>query len=477
MVSMPSPSPLPDLVVVGGGTAGIVAAQSAASLGARVVMIERDAPGGDCLWTGCVPSKTLLAAAHTIAQARRAARYGLAVRDGPVDFAAVMAHVHAAIATIAPVDSVDALKAAGITVMTGTAVFTGPDSLDVDGTPVRFRRALVATGAAPTLPPVPGLAECGPLTSGTVWSLTDLPSQLVILGGGSIGCELGQAFARLGSQVTLIEGDGRLLPLEPPAAADLLLRALRADDVDVRLGQLVTQVDSGAVILADQTRIEFDQLLVAVGRTPRTDGLGLAGAGVQITERGVVEVNKSLQTTNPRIWAAGDLTGHPQFTHTAGMHANLAATNVVLGLRRSTDRLVIPRVTFTQPEVASVGVTAPTEQTDRGLRVVTIRHGDLDRAVTEDDTAGFSQLVLDRRGRVVGATIVGPRAGESVGEATLAIQNGLRARDIASTTHPYPTFNDGVWNAAIQDVQRQLRTPLVRAGIGRLLKLRRLRRG
>lgn len=468
-------SPLPDLVVVGGGTAGIVAAQTAAGLGARVVMVEREAPGGDCLWTGCVPSKTLLAAAHTIARARYAARYGLALGDGSVDFTAVMAQVHSAIATIAPVDSVEALEAAGVTVMTGTAVFTGPDSLDVDGTPVRFRRALVATGAAPTVPLLPGLAQSGPLTSDTVWSLTDLPSQLVIMGGGSIGCELGQAFARLGSQVTVIEGEGRILPLETPAASDVLLRALRADDVDVRIGQLVTRVDPGAVILADQTRIGFDQLLVAVGRTPCTDGLGLDLAGVQTTERGVVEVDKTLQTTNPRIWAAGDLTAHPQFTHTAGMHANLAATNAVLGLRRSTEGLVIPRVTFTQPEVASVGVTSPTEQTDRGLRVVTIHHGELDRAVTEDDTDGYSQLVLDRRGRVVGATIVGPRAGESVGEATLAIQNGLRAPAIASTTHPYPTFNDGLWNSAIQDVQRQLRRPLVRAGIGLLLRLQRLR--
>lgn len=249
---------------------------------------------------------------------------------------------------------------------------------------------------------------------------------------------------------------------------------LQADGVEVRLGQPVTRVDVDAVRLEDQTRIGYAQLLVAVGRTPRTRDLGLDAAGVQTTSRGMVRVDRTLRTTNRRIWAAGDLTGHPQFTHTAGMHGSLAATNAVLGLRRSTDSLVMPRVTFTSPEVAAVGVS-PETASRSGLRAVTVAHREVDRAVAEQDTNGYSTLVLDRRGRIVGSTIVGPRAGESIGEATLAIQNGLRAQAVASTTHPYPTYSDGIWNAAVADVRRQLRQPAVRAGIWVLRSLQRLK--
>lgn len=467
----------PDLVVVGGGTAGIVGAKTAAGLGADVVLVERHEPGGDCLWTGCVPSKTLLSAAHAWTQGRHAlARGPKGVGDRlTVDFPAVMDQVRQAIATIAPTDSAPALEAAGVRVITGTATFTGPDRIDVDATPLRFRHALIATGAAPAVPPIPGLDNVDYLTSDTVWSLTELPSALVILGGGSIGCELGQAFARLGSEVTIVESEGRLLTREDPAAAELVLHALQADGVDVRLGQPVSRVESDTLTVQDGTRIRYAQLLVAVGRTPRTRDLGLAAAGVQTTPRQMVHVDRTLRTTNRRIWAAGDLTGHPQFTHTAGMHGSLAATNAVLGLRRSTDSLVIPRVTFTSPEVAAVGVSPETAK-KKGLRTVTVAHRDVDRAVAEHDTSGYSTLVLDRRARIVGSTIVGPRAGESIGEATLAIQHGLRAQALASTTHPYPTFSDGIWNAAVAEVRRQLRQPVVRTGIRVLRGLQRLRR-
>lgn len=464
----------PDLVVVGGGTAGIVGAKTAASLGADVVLVERHEPGGDCLWTGCVPSKTLLSAAHRYAQSRRDVVEAGTTRglDISVDFTAVMDRVRQAIATIAPTDSPRALERSGVRVLHGTATFTGPDRIDVDGTPLDFRRALVATGAAPAVPPIPGLDNTRYLTSDTVWSLTELPSALAILGGGSIGCELGQAFARLGSKVTIVEAEDRLLPREDPAAAEIVRHALQADGVEVRLGQPVTRVDADAVTLEDRTSISYAQLLVAVGRTPRTSDLGLDAAGVQTTPRGMVRVDRSLRTTNRRIWAAGDLTGHPQFTHTAGMHGSLAATNAVLGLCRSTDSLVIPRVTFTSPEVAAVGVSPETAQ-KCGLHTVTVAHREVDRAVAEHDTSGYSTLVLDRRGRILGSVIVGPRAGESIGETTLAIQNGLRVQALASTTHPYPTFSDGIWNAAITDVRRQLRRPGVRTGIRILLSLQR----
>lgn len=470
----------PDLVVLGGGTAGIVGATTAASLGAHVVLVERSQPGGDCLWTGCVPSKALLSAAHTVAQARGATKYGLRLRgdgdDGEtaaVNFAAVMSHVRTAIATIAPVDSVESLEAAGVRVLTGTGRFTGPDRLSVAGTTLSFRRALIATGADPALPPVPGLAASQPLTSDSVWSLTELPERLVVLGGGSIGTELGQAFARLGSRVTLVETGRQLLPLEDPAAAELLATALRADGVDLQVGQPVVRVEVDTVVLADGTRIGYDRVLVAVGRTPRTAELGLESAGVQTTTPGMVVVDRGLQTTNPRIWAAGDLTGHPQFTHLAGMHASLAVTNAVLGLHRSTARVLVPRVTFTQPEIAAVGVSSVQAGQQRGLRVVHLPHHHVDRAVAEDDATGYTDLVLDRRGRLVGATIAGPRAGESIGEATLAIQQGLRVSAVAATTHPYPTYNDGLWNAAIHHVRSQLARPLAARAVRALVRIRR----
>ena len=468
----------PDLVVIGGGTAGIVGAKTAASLGADVVMIERDVPGGDCLWTGCVPSKALLSAARRHADARRtrAEASPTAEPDAPVDFDRVMAGVREAIDTIAPVDSVPALESAGVTVLTGTATFTGPETVEIDGSSLRFRRALLATGSAPLVPPIEGLSDVDHLTSDTVWSLSALPARLVVLGGGSIGCELGQAFARLGSAVTIVEAADRLLTREEPAAARIVRESLQADGVDVLLGRPVTRVRAGSVVLDDGTAVAYDALLVAVGRAPRTADLGLDLAGVELTETGMVSVDHTLRTSNRRVWAAGDLTGHPPFTHTAGMHGSVAATNAVLGLRRSTASLVMPRVTFTSPEVAAVGV-APASAEARGLRTVTVEHSEVDRAIAEGETRGYSTLVLDRRSRVIGASIVGPRAGESIGEATLAIQNGLRTQAIASTTHPYPTFSDGLWNAAIADTRRQLRQPVIRAGIGVLRALQRRRPG
>ncbi len=323
-----------DLLVIGGGTAGIVAAGTAARFGARVLLVERARTGGDCLWTGCVPSKALLAAAGAAHRARTAARLGVDTGSVTVDFAQVMAHVHETVASIAPVDSVASLQVRGVSVATAEAVLTGPGTALVGDRPVTFTQALLATGAHPTVPDLPGLDRVDHLTSDTVWDLTELPGRLVVLGGGSIGCELGQAFARLGSQVTLVEGADRVLPQEDADAGALVHAALQDDGVHVRVGSAATSVAAGHVLLDDGSRVEFDRLLVAVGRTPRTAGLGLTDAGVQTTGRGTVVVDDHLRTTNPRIWAAGDLTGHPQFTHVAGVHGSLAAGNAVLGLRR-----------------------------------------------------------------------------------------------------------------------------------------------
>ncbi|SDD94298.1 dihydrolipoyl dehydrogenase family protein [Auraticoccus monumenti] len=475
---MPTSSARPDeveLVVVGGGTAGILTATTAAALGARVVMIERaPAPGGDCLWTGCVPSKSLLSAARSVA-AVRAGAHGLPGATGDVDLGSVLAAVQAAIDRIAPDDSVETLTAAGVEVRRGTARFTGPRSLEVDGVPVGFDQAVVATGSEPRLPAVPGLAELAPLTSDTVWGLETLPARLLVLGGGSIGCELAQAFARLGSHVVLAEVGPRLLPQEDADAAELVRHALTFDGVDVRFGAAAVGVTAGGVTLADGSTARADRVLVAVGRSPRTAGLGLEAAGVAVDGQGRVLVDDHLRTSNPAVWAAGDVTPHPQYTHLAGVHGSVVAANAVLGLRRRASAVLVPRVTFTDPEVAAVGLS-PEQGRTQGRRVVRVEHRAVDRAVAEQRTDGFTTLVLDRRRRVVGALVVGPRAGETIGEAALAVQRRVSVSALVGVTHPYPTFNDGLWNAAVGEYRSWLGGRPVRSVLDALRRIRRARR-
>jgi pyruvate/2-oxoglutarate dehydrogenase complex dihydrolipoamide dehydrogenase (E3) component len=471
-----------DLLVVGGGTAGIVGAKTAARLGARVSLIERDRTGGDCLWTGCVPNKALLAAAGRAADARGAAALGVHVGEVRVDFPSVLRHVRAAIADIEPADSVETLDAAGVRVLHGEAHFSGPRTVEVGGAGSTFHQALLATGAAPMVPPIPGLAESRPLTSDSVWELRELPQRLVVMGGGSIGCELGQAFARLGSHVTLVEALPRLLAREDPDAAALVHAALARDGVEVLVGHPAVKVIGGAgepgeIVVDDgatERSIPYDSLLVAVGRRPRSAALGLERAGVEVDQRDFVVVDSRLRTSNPRIWAAGDITPHPQFTHVAGVHASLAASNAVLGLRRSIDLSAVPRVTYTDPEVAAVGTASWAEDGQPVPRTATRRHADVDRAVVEGRTGGFARLVLDDDGKVItGATVVGPRAGESLAELTLAVRKALTVSDLAATIHAYPTYGDGPWNAAISVVQQRLAQPRARRVTGALVGVRR----
>ena len=482
-----------DLVVVGGGTAGLVGARTAAGFGARVLLVERSRTGGDCLWTGCVPSKALIAAAAAASSARRAT--GLGIRTGPaeVDFSAVLAQVRAATAAIEPADSPDTLRRHRVQVVIGAARFDGPAALMVDDRPVPFRRVLLATGAEPALPAVPGLADGIPLTTDSVWQLAQLPGRLLVLGGGSVGCELGQAFARLGSVVTLVEAGPRLLPREDPDAAALIQAALAADGVRVQVGAAVQQVhwdgDAGAgSATVAGVPVPFDRLLVATGRSARTGGFGLGRAGIGLDPAGQVVVDRRLRTTNPAVWAAGDVTGHPRFTHVAAVHAALAASNAVLGLRRCVDLTAVPRVTFTDPEVAAVGPVAPAGAAEAagaagaaeaagragGWRVRTQPHDQVDRAITDRRTDGFTRLHVDRRGRLRAATVVGPRAGESLAELSLAVRHGLKASDLAGI-HAYPTYSDGVWLAGVAELQAGLATPLTRRVLRLLLRLRRVR--
>lgn len=465
-----------DLVVLGGGTAGIVAAKTAARLGARVLLVERDRTGGDCLWTGCVPSKALLAAADAAASVRTAARFGVHVSDVRVDFGATMDHVRGAIHHIAPVDSPEALEAAGVSVRRGNGRFVAEGVLDIDGETVHFTQAVIATGAAPAVPPIPGLADLDVLTSDTVWELSEAPRRLAVLGGGSIGCELGQGLARLGAEVTLVEGAPRILPREDADAAAVIHRRLEDEGLKIRVGQSVASITAsgptcGTLCLEDGSTVDFDRLLVAVGRRPRTSELGLDLVGVDLDERGFVVVDRRLRTTNPRIWAAGDLTGHPQFTHVAGVHGSLAASNAILGVRRAVETSAIPRVTYTHPEVAAVGVDTGSQRD--GVRILTLGHDHVDRAVTEGHIDGLTRLAVDGKGRLLGATVVGPRAGETLGEISIAIRRGLRTRDLAGITHAYPTWNDGPWNTAIADVREQLARPATRRALQTLARSRR----
>jgi len=469
-----------DLLVIGAGSAGLVAAKTAAGLGASVVLVEKARPGGDCLWTGCVPSKALLAAAHRAHAMRDAARFGLQPVHPQVDFAAVMAHVHAAIAALEPPDSPQALRAAGITVVEGSARFCGPDTVMVAGRAVRFRRAVIATGASAALPPVDGLAElaadqAGVMTSETVWGLEELPGSLLVLGAGPIGCELGQAFARLGTRVTLIEAASRVLPAEEPAASAALHDALTRDGVEVRTDAPARQIRRGHRGLgvdldldlespagAATETVQAERVLVAAGRRPDLDGLDPAAAGVRVGSRGQVEVDRRLRTRNPRIYAAGDVTGGLAFTHVAGTQGSIAAMNALLAPLRRLDPERVPWVTFTDPEVAHVG---PSEQVARrrygpGVHTRRLDHDRVDRAVTEADTRGFTHVVLDRRGRVLAATVVAARAGEMLSELTALVARRGRLRELAGVVHPYPSWADGPWNIALGELAETMTRPL-----------------
>lgn len=456
-----------DFLVLGGGTAGIVGAKTAAGFGARTLLVEQDRTGGDCLWTGCVPSKTILSAA---AQART-----LRMQAGrEPDFSAVRERIARAIRTIEPVDTPEALERAGVEVLKGKVTFTGPGTADMDGRMFRFRQALIATGGQPADPGIPGLDPFRAVTSESIWDLATLPPRLAIIGGGPIACELGQAFARLGSDVTMLVRS-RILAKELPEAVNMVRESLKADGVKIRENTSVTRASSGEgavqLHLADGTAVDAATVLLAAGRIPRTVGLGLEHVGVSIDDRGHVVTDARMRTSNPLIWAAGDVTAQPQFTHLAGVHASVAASNAVLGLRRRISTAV-PRVTYTSPEIATVTST----ESEGGHRVVprTVWHSHLDRAVTEEKTDGFTRLLVGRRGRVIGGTIVGPRAGESLAELSLAVHKKLRTSDIAGATHAYPTYSDGVWNAAVLDVRERLASPLTGGAIEALAKVRRL---
>lgn len=454
-----------DIVVIGGGSAGLVTSYIASAVNARVALVEKHKMGGDCLNTGCVPSKALIRAARAAHEIRTAPRFGVTSSEPQIDFAKVMGHVHQAIRDIEPHDSVERYTDLGVEVYQDHATLTSPWEVQIGAQTVTARHIVLATGARPKVPPLPGIEHAPVLTSENLWSLTELPKRLVVLGGGAIGCELSQSFARLGSQVTLVEGMHQLLGREDQEVGEAVENTLTDEGVTVMTDTKALEVlnDTSGYQLAvehqgERSILAFDYLLVSVGRQANIEGLGLEALGVSTTPTGTLELNERLQTRLPNIWACGDLAGPYQLTHAAAHQAWHAAVNALFGELKSfaVDYRFMPAVTYVQPEVARVGLN---EKEARGkniaFEVTRYAMADSDRAIAEGATQGFIKvLTVPGKDRILGATIVAENAGEWLGEFTLAMKHGLGLNKLLGTIHPYPTLGEaakataGVWKNA-----------------------------
>lgn len=464
-----------DIVAIGGGTAGLVATAGAAMLGAKTALIERELLGGDCLVTGCVPSKALLHAGRVAQTVRSASAIGVRTSEPDVDFSAVMNWVRERRANVAPHDSVETVLNRGVDVVSGTARFVGPQEVEVGDRRIRFKRALIATGARPRIPAIPGLREAEPLTNETLFDIRASPGHLAIIGAGPIGCEMAQALVRLGCKVSLIGRHARVLPAEDPDGSEILEEVLREEGVDLVLGADVTGVErsEGGVLLrvkgAEDVRAE--RILVAAGRVPNIGDLDLERAGVDSDARGV-HVDRLHRTTNRRIYAAGDVASGPQFTHAAFAQAEYAVLNAFFPVRLDAAARVMPHATYTDPEVAHVGPPyAELVANEDAYNVLTTRVADNDRAIAEGERRGFARVYL-RRGtdRVVAATIVSRGAGDLIVELGIAATLGLRLRKLADVIHPYPTRSELVRELAYK-YNTQRVTPGLRTWIVRWLSL------
>jgi pyruvate/2-oxoglutarate dehydrogenase complex dihydrolipoamide dehydrogenase (E3) component len=454
----PAPKDVYDLVVIGAGTAGLVTAAGAAGLGARVALVERHRMGGDCLNVGCVPSKALLRSAHAAAEVLRAGDFGVNLACGAsVDFAAVMERLRRLRAGIAPNDSARRFSELGVDVFFGEARFVDGQQVEVGRARLRFRRAVIATGARAILPPIPGLAEARPLTNETVFNLTELPRRLAVIGGGPIGCELAQAFRRLGSEVTLIHGKTHLLEREDPEAAAVVQAALTREGVQLMLGTRVERVDnaSGTPRLhltppGDGKALEADAILVAAGRAPNVSGLGLERVGIDFDLREGIRTDDFLRTAHPRIYACGDVCLRWKFTHAADFAARIVIQNALFALgplgRRRVSSLNMAWCTYTDPELAHTGMTL-VEAREQGLELDTYTQpfDGVDRAVTESETEGFVRVHTRKgTGKILGATIVGRGAGDLISEISVAMAGGVGLGTLASVVHPYPTRAEAI---------------------------------
>jgi pyruvate/2-oxoglutarate dehydrogenase complex dihydrolipoamide dehydrogenase (E3) component len=449
-----------NLIVIGAGSAGLVTAYIAAAVKAKVTLIEKHRMGGDCLNTGCVPSKAVLRSAKLLDHVRRAREFGLRAAAAEFDFADVMARVHRVIRAVEPHDSVERYTSLGVECLQGHATLVDPWTVEVGGRRLTAPNIVLATGAEPFVPPIPGLREAGYLTSDTVWDLKAQPRRLVVLGGGPIGCELTQAFARLGSHVTQVEMLPRILPREDPEIAQMVAERFRAEGVDLRTGTRAKEVrivDNEKRLLCErdgrEEEIPFDEILVAVGRVARLKGYGLEEVGVRFKR--TIEVNEHLQTSVPNIYACGDVAGPYQFTHTASHMAWYCAVNALFGKllwlhpglwlrgrRFKVDYSVVPWATFTEPEVARVGLNE-LEAKERNIpyEVTTYGLDDLDRAIADEEAHGLVKvLTVPGKDRILGVTIAGEHAGDVIAEYVLAMRHGIGLNKILGTIHIYPTL-------------------------------------
>jgi pyruvate/2-oxoglutarate dehydrogenase complex dihydrolipoamide dehydrogenase (E3) component len=436
------------IVALGAGAAGLVRAAGAAGLGARVALIERHRMGGECLWTGCVPSKALLAAARVAAAARNGARFGIDVADMRIDFPRVMAHVHAAQQKIAPHDSPERFRGLGVDVFLGTATFTDASTLLVNDQQIRARHIVIATGSRPAVPPIRGLENVPFLTNENVFEIDALPPSLVVLGGGAVGVELAQAFALLGSKVTLVESESRLLRSEDEEVAELLAQRLRRDGVVIHTAtavQQVVKVDDVVLLTTSQGTITGHALLVAAGRRANTDTMDLERAGVAHDENGV-HVDRFLRTNVKHIWAVGDVTNAPRFTHVADYQARLVLRNALFPGRSATDYSTVPWAIYTQPELAHIGLTEQQarEQHGHDVRVWRKPLAELDRAIADGHTEGLLKIITNAKGKILGAHMLGAQASTVLGEMALAMKTNVPLSRLAGIMHAYPTYPEAV---------------------------------
>jgi pyruvate/2-oxoglutarate dehydrogenase complex dihydrolipoamide dehydrogenase (E3) component len=456
-----------NLIVIGAGSAGLVSSYIGAAVKAKVILIERHKMGGDCLNTGCVPSKAILRSAKIAEYMRRAPEFGLAQVLVEPRFEQIMARVKQVVADIEPHDSVDRYTQLGVDCMAGEAKIVSPWEVELEGKVLTARSIIIASGARPFVPPIEGLAETGFLTSGSVWSLTELPKKLVVLGGGPIGCELGQAFARLGSDVTIIEMLDRLLIKEDVDVSQVVEQSLMQGGLRCLLSHKAVRVlQEGARKLlvcegpTGEVRVPFDQILVTVGRRANTENMGLEALGIQTRRNGTVETDKYMRTAVKSIYACGDVAGPYQFTHIAAHQAWYASVNALFGTFKkfSVDYSVIPWATFTDPEVAHVGLSEQDAE-DQAVPFEVTRYGidDLDRAITDGEAHGFVKvLTVPGKDKILGVTIVGHHAAELLAEFVLAMKHGLGLNNILSTIHLYPGFAEankyaaGAWKRAHQ---------------------------
>jgi pyruvate/2-oxoglutarate dehydrogenase complex dihydrolipoamide dehydrogenase (E3) component len=433
-----------DLVVIGGGPGGLVVASVAAQLGLKVTLVEAsDRLGGDCLHTGCVPSKSLIAMSRIAHATRHGVATGLLSSMPDIDFASAIAHVDRVIGKIQLHDDPERFRSYGCDVRFGKAEFTSEREVVVNEEIIRGRRFVIATGSQPAIPPVPGLDEAGYETNETIFQRRDLPRRLAVIGGGPVGVELAQAFARLGSEVTIVEMAGQLLGRMDSKAAETLWQALEAEGVRVRLSAALTTVhrhgDSRQLVLESGETVECDRILVAAGRRPVVRGLGLEAAGIDYDPRGI-QVDDRLRTSRRHIYAIGDVSGPLQFTHVAEYQAGVVLANIAFRLPKKADYRVVPVVVYTDPEIATVGLTEQ-QASQQGIRheIAEFPMADIDRAIADDAPAGYARFLLGK-GRIIGATIVGAHAGELIHEVALAMQHGLKAKQLSDLVHAYPTY-------------------------------------